>query len=126
MKTKIQIEYALNPASGNILWATISTPSGLQRWFADRVTRDGKIFTFQWGKTELRQAELINSRQDLFVRFRWRDEHDRSYFELKIVYNELTQDHILEVTDFAEPGEEEDVVNLWNSQIETMRRVCGV
>ena len=126
MKTKIQIEYALNPASGNILWATISTPSGLQRWFADRVTRDGKIFTFQWGKTELRQAELINSRQDLFVRFRWRDERDRSYFELKIVYNELTQDHILEVTDFAEPGEEEDVVNLWNSQIETMRRVCGV
>ena len=126
MKTKIQIEYALNPASGNILWATISTPSGLQRWFADRVTRDGKIFTFQWGKTELRQAELINSRQDLFVRFRWRDERDRSYFELKIIYNELTQDHILEVTDFAEPGEEEDVVNLWNSQIETMRRVCGV
>ena len=126
MKTKIHIEYPLNPASGNILWTTISTPSGLQRWFADKVSRVGKTFIFQWGKTEIRKAELINSRQDNFVRFRWCDENDRSYFELKIVYNELTQDHILEIVDFAEPGEEDDVVNLWNSQVETMRRVCGI
>ena len=126
MKTKFHIEYALNPASINILWITISTPSGLQRWFADKVTRDGKTFTFKWGKTEERQAELINSRQDLFVRFRWCDESDRSYFELRIIYNELTNDHLLEVTDFAEPDEVDDSINLWNSQIESMRRLCGV
>ena len=126
MKQKILIEYALNPASGNILWGIISTPSGLQRWFADKVTRDGKTFTFQWGKTEVRQAELVNSRSDSFVRFRWKDEHDRSYFELRITQSELTNDFILEVTDFAEKGEEDDMVNLWNSQVEQMRRVCGV
>lgn len=42
MKKKIKIEYPLKPASGHILWNAISTPAGLQRWFADNVTRDGK------------------------------------------------------------------------------------
>ena len=54
------------------------------------------------------------------------DEEAKSYFELKIHYNELTTDHTLEVTDFAEPGEEEDVRSLWDSQIETLKRVFGV
>lgn len=126
MKKKVQIEYPLNPASGSILWGAISTPSGLQRWFADNVTRIGKTFVFRWGKTETREANLVNSRAEQFVRFHWNDETDRSYFELRINYNELTNDHLLEVTDFAEADEEGDVRNLWNSQIENLRRICGV
>lgn len=126
MKKKIQIEYPLNPASGTILWGAISTPSGLQLWFADHVERSGKVFRFRWGKTETRDAELTNIRNDSFVRFHWTDEDDRSYFELKIYYNELTNDHLLEVTDFAEPCEEDDVRNLWHSQIDALRRICGV
>ena len=126
MKKKIQIEYPLNPASGSILWNAISTPAGLQRWFADEVNRNGKIFYFRWGKTETRTAELINSRADSFMRFHWTDEEPRTYFELKIYYIELTNDHTIEITDFADNGEEDDLINLWNSQIEELRRVCGV
>lgn len=48
------------------------------------------------------------------------------FFEFKILFNELTSDHVLEVTDFAEPGDEEDTVNLWNSQIDVLKRVFGV
>lgn len=126
MKKKIQIEYPLNPASGSILWGAISTPSGLQRWFADNVSKIDRTFTFRWGKTETRKADMINSRTESFIRFHWTDEEPRTYFELKIHYNELTKDHMLEVTDFADAGEEEDVINLWNSQIEVLRRICGV
>lgn len=126
MKKKIQIEYPLNPASGSILWNAISTPAGLQRWFADEVNRNGKQFFFRWGKTETRTAELINSRTDVFMRFHWTDEEPRTYFELKIYYIELTNDHTLEITDFADSGEEEDLKNLWDSQIDELRRVCGV
>ena len=90
------------------------------------MNKTGKTFCFRWGKTETRTADLINSRTDSFVRFHWKDETDRSYFELRINYNELTNDHSLEVTDFAENGEEEDVRNLWDSQIEQLKRICGV
>lgn len=126
MKKKIQIEYTLNPASGSILWGAISTPSGLERWFADYVDRNDKTYLFRWGKTELREAELVNSRTESFIRFHWVDEEPRTYFELKIHHNELTNDHSIEVTDFADEGEEDDVKNLWDSQIESLRRVCGV
>ena len=84
------------------------------------------MFSFRWGKTEERTAELINSRTDSFVRFHWTDEEPRTFFELKIYYIELTNDHTLEITDFAEEGEEDDLTNLWDSQIEELRRVCGV
>lgn len=84
------------------------------------------MFSFRWGKTEMRTAELINSRTDSFVRFHWTDEEPRTFFELKIYYIELTNDHTLEITDFAEEGEEDDLTNLWDSQIEELRRVCGI
>ena len=126
MKKKIRIEYPLNQSSGNIIWNAISTTAGLERWFADKVTRDGKTFTFCWGKTETRVANMINSRNDSFIRFHWVDEEDhKAYFEIKILHDELTGDHLLEIIDFADEDEEEDVINLWNSQISNLRRSCG-
>jgi hypothetical protein len=32
----------------------------------------------------------------------------------------------LEVTDWAEPGEEDDVRDLWDSEIEKLKRVSGL
>lgn len=102
-------------------------PSGLEAWFADKVTAEDRFFTFKWGKTETRNAEVINLRTGSFIRFRWEDEIDtKYYFELKISVNELTNDYMLEVIDFAEPGEEDDLIELWNSQFETLRRASGV
>lgn len=126
-KKKIHIEYMLSAVSGTILWNTISTQSGLEAWFADKVTAEDRFFTFKWGKTETRNAEVINLRTGSFIRFRWEDEIDtKYYFELKISVNELTNDYMLEVIDFAEPGEEDDLIELWNSQFETLRRASGV
>lgn len=126
-KKKIHIEYMLSAVSGTILWNSISTPSGLQSWFADMVSAKERIFTFKWGKNETRNAEVINLRTGSFIRFRWEDEEDtKYYFELRISVNELTHDYTLEVIDFAEPGEENDMIELWNSQFEALRRASGV
>lgn len=127
MKKKLKIEYPLNPTSGTIIWNAISTPAGLERWFADKVTRNGKTYTFKWGKTESRDADITNTRFEYFIRFHWKDDEEpKSFFEFKILFNELTSDHILEVTDFAAPEDEEDTINLWNSQIDVLKRVFGV
>ena len=55
-KEKIHLEYLLNATSKNILWSAISTPTGLEDWFADKVISDDKIVEFHWGKTEQRKA----------------------------------------------------------------------
>lgn len=126
-KEKIRMEYMLKTGSGNIVWSIISTPSGLETWFADKVTVQEKIYTFHWGKTEKREAELISIRTNNYIRFHWLDDEEkRSYFELRMSFNELTDDLMLEVTDWADPNEIDDLKDLWDSEIEKMRRVSGL
>jgi len=126
-KTKVRMEYMLKGGSSSIVWSIISTPSGLETWFADKVNAEDKIFTFRWGKTESRQAEVVGIRTNSYIRFHWMDDEERkSYFELKVNYNELTEDLMLEVVDFAYPDEIDDVKDLWESDIEKLKRVSGL
>ena len=126
-KEKIRMEYMLKAGSPNIVWSIISTPTGLETWFADKVSVKDKTYTFQWGKTEKREAEVTNIRSNSFIRFHWLDDEEkRSYFELRLIYNELTEDMMLEVTDWAEPDEIEDMRGLWDSEIEKMKRISGL
>ena len=126
-KEKIKMEYMLKGGTGSTIWNIISTPSGLETWFADKVTVQDKIFTFHWGKTEQREAEMTHMRTNNFIRFHWLDDEDKkSYFELRLSQNELTDDLMLEVIDWAESDEVEDLQDLWDSQIEKMKRVSGL
>lgn len=125
-RQKVHLEYLLNATSKSILWTAISTPSGLEGWFADRVQSDNKRVTFFWGKTEKREADIVALRAYSFIRFKWRDvESLREYFELKMTNSELTNDFVLEITDFADVADVADVRELWDSQVETLRRTCG-
>ena len=42
-----------------------------------------------------------------------------------MTYNELTSDYVLEITDFAEADEVDDMEELWESQVAKLRRTCG-
>ena len=126
VRKKVHLEDLLNATSKNILWSVISTPTGLEGWFADKVQSDDKKVTFCWGKTERRTAEIIAMRAFSFIRFRWDDaEFPKEYFEIKMTNSELTNDFVLEITDFAAEEDAEDVRELWESQVETLRRACG-
>ena len=124
-KEKIRIEYPMK-GSANIIWRPIGTPQGLSIWFADRVETSGKIYNFYWGKNEERKATLVAQRNGVYVKFKWEDEDQNYFFEMRITYNELVMQHMLEITDFAEKDEIEDVKNLWDSQIEQLRRHTGM
>jgi uncharacterized protein YndB with AHSA1/START domain len=125
-KEKIQIEYNLNNISLNVLWNCLSTPSGLSEWFADDVNISGKIYTFTWEGTT-QQAELSVIRTGCYIRFHWIDDEDnKTYFEFKISPDELTNDVALIITDFISPGEKKDTIELWNKQIEKLKRQAGM
>ncbi|MCD7900772.1 MAG: hypothetical protein LUH22_13130 [Bacteroides sp.] len=125
-REKIHLEYLLNATAKNVIWSSISTPSGLENWFADKVISDDKIVTFCWGKTEQRKAEIIAIRAFSYIRFRWLDdENEREFFEMRMSNNELTNDYVIEITDFADAEEVEDLTELWDSQIDTLKRTCG-
>ena len=125
-KTKINIEYQLNSASLNVLWNSISTALGLAEWFAETVTVKGTEYTFSWDEHE-QTASLIHSKLNNYVRFQWEEDQETEYyFELKIIALEITGDLALVISDFAEPKEQEDLILLWNKQIEVLRRKSGI
>ena len=124
-KEKIRIEYPLK-GSANMIWRTIGTPQGLSMWFADRVETTGKTYSFYWGKTECRRANLIAQRNGVYVRFRWEEDEQQCFFEMRITYNEMVRQHMLEITDFAEKDEIDDIRSIWDSQMEHFCRVTGM
>ena len=124
-KTKVVLEYVLSSQSVPMIWETIATAPGLTSWFADNVQADGKNFQFTWGKHESRVAELINCRQNTYVRFHWLDDEPGTYFEIRIAKNDLTSNYSLEITDFADSGAEDEVRSLWDTLMDALRR-CGL
>ena len=125
-KVKFNIEYQLRSASINILWNSISKPLGLAEWFADGVTVNGNEYTFSWEGNE-QTAFLIQTKTNNFVRFQWEEDIDTDiYFELKIARMEVSGNLALVVSDFAEANEKDDLIMLWNKQIEVLRRKSGI
>ena len=125
-RTKFNIEYQLKSASINILWSSISKPLGLAEWFADGVTVKGNEYTFSWDGNE-QIAFLIQTKTNNNVRFQWEEDLDSEfYFELRIAKMEVTGNLALVITDFAEKDEKEDLIMLWDKQIEILRRKTGI
>lgn len=122
-KIKYELEFPIQ-ASPNMLYQYISSASSLSEWYADNVNSRGKIFSFFWDGVE-EQAELISSKNNQFVTFKWLEEDDNYYFEIKIVVDELTKDVSLMVTDFSEEDEVEESKMLWESQIADLKQVLG-
>lgn len=125
MKQKIEIEYNLN-CSPSVLFPRLSTPSGLSEWFTDNVNIKDNVFTFYWDEST-QKAELLSRRENQFIRFHWLDDdQENTYFEFKIVNDELTGDLSLVITDFIDEEDKEDAIKLWNSQVSTLKHCIGV
>ena len=122
-KIKYELEFPIQ-ASPNMLYQYISSASSLSEWYADNVNSRGKIFSFFWNGIE-EQAELVSSKNNQFVKFKWLEEDDDYYFEIKIVVDELTKDVSLMGTDFSEEDEVEESKMLWESQIADLKQVLG-
>ena len=123
-KNIFKIEFPIR-SSLRILYNQISTPSGLSEWFADNVNLNGKNYTFFWDGDE-QEAELLSKKNNQSIKFRWTDEPKDTFFELKIVIDDITQDISLIITDFAEDEEDEEEAKLlWNKQIEKLRQSIG-
>ena len=123
-KNIFQIEFPIR-SSLRILFNQISTPSGLSEWFADNVNLNGKNYMFFWDGDD-QEAELLSKKNNQSIKFRWTDEPKDTFFELKIVVDDITQDISLIVTDFAEDEEDEEEAKLlWNKQIEKLRQSIG-
>tara|TARA_R110000744_G_scaffold51673_16_gene111198 strand:- start:1017 stop:1400 length:384 start_codon:yes stop_codon:yes gene_type:complete len=122
-KIKFEIEFVIQ-SSPQMLYQYLATPSGLSEWFADNVNSRGEMFTFIWDGAE-EEAKLLKRKTDEFVRFAWEEADDDSFFEMKIIVDEITKDVSLFITDFAEDDEIDESKMLWTNQVSDLKQVLG-
>mgnify|MGYP001326138984 CR=1 FL=1 len=120
---RYELEFHIR-SSVSILFNCLSTPGGLSEWFADDVNCNRDVYTFIWNDSE-QEAELISGSKNHYIKFRWLDFPENTFFEFRIEIDGVTNDVILRVTDFAEEDEVEDGKELWTSQIQTLMKHLG-
>lgn len=117
------LEYPVR-CSPVILYEFLSSPAGLQEWFADKVEERDGIFTFGWNGTE-EKAKLIDKEESKFIRFRWDHYTKDEYFEFAIEKSEVTNQTILIIKDFAEKKDIKDQSQLWEYQVKDLFHRIG-
>ena len=117
------LEYPVR-CSPSILYEFLSTSSGLQEWFADRVDDQDDIFSFSWNGSE-ETAEEVDSEEDKYIRFHWSHAPKEEYFEFSIEKSEVTNQTILVIKDFAEKKEIKDQSMLWDHQVKELFHRLG-
>lgn len=122
-KIKFELEFVIQ-SSPQLLFQYLSTPSGLSEWFADNVNSRGERFNFIWDGSE-EEAKLLKRKSDEFVRFAWEHNEDGTYFEMRILVDEITSDVSLFITDFAEEDELDEAKMLWENQVSDLKQVLG-
>lgn len=137
-KWRFENEYEMR-ASPKILYPYLNTPGGLAQWFADNVTIDeDKVFSFIWND-EVQKARLAGKRSDTFVRFEYIPSQENgngeeeassetgelSYVEFFLEKNEITQSVFLRVVDYSDEEDEEELYELWDGMIASLRETVG-
>jgi uncharacterized protein YndB with AHSA1/START domain len=117
------LEYPVRCSPG-ILFEFLSTPAGLQEWFADKVDERDDLFTFSWNGTE-EKADLLDKEEAKFIRFHWTHSAKDEYFEFAIEKSEVTNQTILIVKDFAEKKDMKDQSQLWEYQVKDLFHRIG-
>ena len=122
-RKRIDMEF-LFKASPTILYQFITTPACLVRWFCDKVEIFGETYYFSWSGSE-EAAEMIDDIEDERVKFQWHEADEDEFLEFRIYQADITNDTIVEITDFCDEDEEDEQKALWERQMHLLKVACG-
>src|SRR5690349_7799223 len=122
-KQLFTLEYPVR-CSPTILYEFLSTASGLQEWFADRVDERDGVFSSSWNGWD-DTAEVLEKEEEKFIRFHWSHAPKDEFFEFRIEKSEITNQTILVIKDFAHKKEIKDQSMLWGYQVKDLFHRIG-
>lgn len=128
-KNQFVADYQLN-ASKKIVYTYLSTASGLQEWFADKVRIDeDKNYIFNFDQEDHYAKQTI-VKANLHVRWDFFDPKSpksavESFIEFKLDETELTQSLFLKVIDQSNFYTLEELEGIWESLILKLKETIG-
>jgi hypothetical protein len=122
-RKKFTLEYIIR-SSPAILFEFVSQPDSLSQWFCDFCDAQGDIFIFGWNGSFQRARQEIMIDEEL-VHYHWEETKKDEFFSFKVYKSEISNDTILEVSDYAEAKEVKEQSFLWDKQIEDLKHAIG-
>ncbi len=122
-RVKFQIEFILR-ASPTIVYQFLTEPACLVRWFCDDADIEADYYVFSWNGSS-QYAEVMEDIEDEIFKIHFLDSDEGEFLKFRIYRSEVTDQTILEITDFCDKGEEKDYSLLWESQISNMKKEMG-
>lgn len=122
-KHKYVGEFAFK-TSPKVIYNYISTPGGLQQWFADNVSIDSDHnYTIQWdGEIHKATASL---RVNKSIKFDFIDEYEGDSLELKLISGELDGSTYLRITDISDNDDDDEQQEVWQGLINDLKDIVG-
>ncbi|HRG32649.1 MAG: activator of HSP90 ATPase 1 family protein [Saprospiraceae bacterium] len=121
-RVQFQTEFMFK-ASPSIIYLFVTQPTTIIRWFCDKVDNVGDHYTFSWdGDTE--EATLIVDIEDEMVKYQWVD-REEEFLQFRIYKTDITNETILEITDFCDDDEVQEQKDIWEVYIKKFKTFCG-
>ncbi|MBB6460543.1 START-like domain-containing protein [Flammeovirga kamogawensis] len=103
-------------------------PNLLKDWFADNVKEDiqNKEIVFTWGN-DVKKGKVSIRRQNQRVKYTF-DKEDNlksAYVDFKFEFSELAQSSFLQVTDYSDMDDEDELKELWEEMFGRLHEIIG-
>lgn len=122
-KHKFVGEYPFK-TSPKVLYNYISTPGGLQQWFAENVSIDSdRNFHIEWDNET--HIAAVSKRLNKSAKYDFMGEDEGSSLELKLISGELDGSTYLQVIDVSDNDDEDDLSDLWLGLINDLKDIVG-
>ncbi|MBK7231751.1 MAG: activator of HSP90 ATPase 1 family protein [Saprospiraceae bacterium] len=121
-RVSFQTEFMFK-ASPSIIYLFITQPTAIIRWFCDKVDNVGDDYTFSWDGDE-ESAKLALDIEDELVQYIWHERPDE-FLQFRIYKTPITNETILEVTDYCDDDEVQEQKDIWEVYIKKFKTFCG-
>ena len=120
-----QFEFEIK-ASPKVLYPYLSSASGLQQWFADKVTvKNSSDFIFFWDNED-HLASLISQKLNKFVKFQFEGNGKKRSLEMSLNISEVSNTTYLQIIDSASNFKsDEDAEELWEYLTDKLKEIVG-
>ncbi len=127
-KYKFHAEYELR-SSPKVLFPYVSTASGLEQWFAEKVlVLPDQHMDIQWdGESHL--AHITSHRLNKSIKYEFlnssEENTNNNFVEFRLDVSDLTQSTYLKITDYSPNSDERELTSLWNGFIDSLKEIVG-
>ncbi len=123
-RVKLQLEYIIK-TSPAILFQFLTTPACLVRWFCDEADEQDDFLYFSWNGS-VQVAEIVDFIEEERLLLRWEDADEEEFLEYRIYKSRITEETVMEITDFCDDNEIKDQTKLWDSTVKSLKNAMGV